>query len=346
MGRPLNKKYFGNRNTGSNSPTDDAIGGEGVASITFGGTNNSTGFTNGSTSQATFSAPTIANGTTATGTIVTYPAGALTNKTTFTAAGTGVSAAGTYTGVVQKSSSAGTGAVFTITKTSGTTYSSTITVTVTTEGSGYATSGTIVIDGASIGGVTTTNDLTLTIGTFVSTTGTIKSITITNPGSGYATAPTITLSTGTKGTLTVTAVLAALDEPAIIAYAYISGSLVEVDIQRQVSSKRYRVNKTGDTDTTMERVGTRMARINYTQVAAGDLGYTADQGVEMNIVATDSAGGTYLVRKLTNHTCTLNPCAIPRLSSSAGTQFSLDGPAAVWTFGTPTLNYSVQIENA
>lgn len=342
MGRPLNKKYFGNRNYGSNSPTDDMIGGEGVASITFGGTNNSTGFTNGSTSQATFSAPAIANGTTATGTIVTYPAGALTNKTTFTAAGTGVTAAGTYTGVVQKSSSAGTGAVFTITKTSGTAYSSTITVTVTTEGSGYATSGTVVIDGASIGGVTTTNDLTLTIGTFVSTTGTIKSITITNAGSGYTTAPTITLSTGTKGTLTVTAVLSTSNEQSIVAYAYTGGSLVEVDIQKQISSKRYRVDKSGE----VSRTGVEIARIRYDAEADGTAGYTASQGVEMNIVAIDSAGGTYLVRKLGNHTCTLNPKAITRLSSSAGTQFSLDGPSAVWTFGTPTANYSVQIENA
>jgi hypothetical protein len=34
MGRPLNKKYFGNRNTGSTTTTaDDGIGGKGVASI-------------------------------------------------------------------------------------------------------------------------------------------------------------------------------------------------------------------------------------------------------------------------------------------------------------------------
>jgi hypothetical protein len=45
MGRPLNKKYFGNRNIGSASTrSDDKIGGEGVASITLGGVNNSTGF--------------------------------------------------------------------------------------------------------------------------------------------------------------------------------------------------------------------------------------------------------------------------------------------------------------
>lgn len=36
MGRPLNKKYFGNRNIGTASTTDDRIGGEGFANVTFG----------------------------------------------------------------------------------------------------------------------------------------------------------------------------------------------------------------------------------------------------------------------------------------------------------------------
>lgn len=45
MGRPLNKKYFGNRNIGSASTTaDDGIGGQGVESITLGGVNNSSGY--------------------------------------------------------------------------------------------------------------------------------------------------------------------------------------------------------------------------------------------------------------------------------------------------------------
>jgi hypothetical protein len=44
MGRPLNKKYFGNRNIGSASTTaDNGIGGQGVASITI-GSNDSAGY--------------------------------------------------------------------------------------------------------------------------------------------------------------------------------------------------------------------------------------------------------------------------------------------------------------
>jgi hypothetical protein len=36
MGRPLNKKYFGNRNIGTTGTADNGIGGQGVASITIG----------------------------------------------------------------------------------------------------------------------------------------------------------------------------------------------------------------------------------------------------------------------------------------------------------------------
>jgi hypothetical protein len=107
--------------------------------------------------------------------ICVWPPGGLTSSTTFTAAGTGVSASGTYNGLSQKSTSGkGTGGVFNITKTTGTTYSTTITATVTlradngtTVGLGYAVGDTVVIDGASLGGVTSTNDLTLTIATSV-----------------------------------------------------------------------------------------------------------------------------------------------------------------------------------
>ena len=44
MARSLNQKYFGNRNIGTTGAGDDNIGGQGVASITLGGVNNSTGY--------------------------------------------------------------------------------------------------------------------------------------------------------------------------------------------------------------------------------------------------------------------------------------------------------------
>lgn len=94
MGRPLNKKYFGNRNVGSASTiADDKIGGEGVASVTVGGTNNSTGYTTGD--AVTFSAPQLPGGVTATGTIVAT-AGVI-DSITITEAGSGYTSAPTVT---------------------------------------------------------------------------------------------------------------------------------------------------------------------------------------------------------------------------------------------------------
>lgn len=61
MGRPLNKKYFGNTN-------EDGVGGEGVASVAI--ASPITGTFDG-TVTVTFSAPQIAGGTTATGTVTT-----------------------------------------------------------------------------------------------------------------------------------------------------------------------------------------------------------------------------------------------------------------------------------
>ena len=61
----INQKYFGNRNIGSSSTTaDDGIGGEGVASITLGGVNNSSGYA--LNDPIDISAPTLPGGVQAT----------------------------------------------------------------------------------------------------------------------------------------------------------------------------------------------------------------------------------------------------------------------------------------
>ena len=94
MGRPLKKSLFGNTNTGSSSTTaDDGIGGEGVASVTIGGT--WSGFTGASTT-VTFSAPQLPGGVTATGTAVINGGGAVTGVT-ITEAGSGYTSAPTVT---------------------------------------------------------------------------------------------------------------------------------------------------------------------------------------------------------------------------------------------------------
>ena len=338
MGRPLNKKYFGNRNIGSTSvTTDDGIGGQGVDSVTLGGTNNSTGFTAGAADIA-FAAPTLPGGVTATGSLVLYADGALLEGvTTLTASGLGVDGGGagaaTYTGVTQKSSDgSGTGAVLTVVKanTNGVTDYSDITVTITSGGTGYIVGEELVIDGADVGGVTVTNDLALVVTGFV-TDGTIQSITVVEAGSGYESAPTVTLSNGTKGTLTTTAVLttdsgapgsATNQENAIIAYAYVTGGSNKVgDIVKQVSSRRYKV-KTAD--------GTMVC----TLVTDG----VADAAGEMTITATDSSSKTYYVKKLTAHKALLVPFG------TAGHEFAAN-TSVQWTFGAATLNSTVTIAN-
>ena len=315
MGRPLHKKYFGFYDV-------SGVGGELASTIAFTNANNSTGFTNGSTTQATFSAPQIAGGVTATGTIVAGPAGALLQTTantgtgtTFTYSGTGVSTTTTvWAGLTQKSSSgSGTGAVFTVTRTaSTTTYSGNTTVTVTSKGTGYAVTDTVVIDGAVLGGVTSTNDLTITIAGSVASASTVTGITITNVGSGYTTAPTITFSTGTIGTLTATVSLTSTQQDAIVCQGITSGSTNRTsgnDIIKQVSTRRYKI-QTQD--------GTAICTLKASAPTAAG---------EMAIVATDASSGTYYVTKLTKNTATL--------TRGTGTVYT-DGASVPWTFGTAT----------
>jgi hypothetical protein len=106
MGRPLHKKFFGNRNIGSASvTTDDGIGGSRVGSVTVGGVNNSTGYTTGD--AVTFTAPQLPGGVTATGTVVA--AAGVIVSITIVEAGSG------YTSV--PTATAGTGTIGTTTLT-------------------------------------------------------------------------------------------------------------------------------------------------------------------------------------------------------------------------------------
>lgn len=109
MGRPINKKYFGN----TNSPYDDAqtggptgVGGEGLAGVTVG--NTGTNYSSGTT--VTFGSPQIPGGTTASGGLslnafgnvtsinVTNAGGGYTSTVTFTiSTASSVSVAGTGT---------------------------------------------------------------------------------------------------------------------------------------------------------------------------------------------------------------------------------------------------------
>ena len=344
MGRPLNKKYFGNRNIGSASTAaDDKIGGSAIGSIALGAANNSSGYTAGAT-QISIATPTLPFGVRATASLVVGPVGAFltiaaatsgTDRSTFTATGTGTAATGTFTGLVQKAggTTTGTGAVFTITKaTTGTNYATggvLTVITATTKGTGYVVGDTIVIDGASIGGVTTTNDITLTVVGAVAAAGTITGITITEPGSGYTTVPAVTLSTGTQGTLTVTAAFAAdtgavgsatYEENTILMTAYLTGgSAVAVDIRKQVSTNRYKV-----TD------GTRTGIVKLKSSVATAAG-------EGSVRLVDSVGGTYFATKITARKATV--------TRGTGTAFAT-GASVKWNMTAAVLGDSLLIDNA
>jgi hypothetical protein len=164
-------------------------------------------------------------------------------------------------------------------------------------------------------------------------------ITVSQRGSGYTTpadaAVTFSGSTGAAATAVLTTDSGPIgsatnQENAILVTAFIpvaNGGTAAVigDIIKQNNDKRYKV-KTAE--------GTGICRLKTTAAA--------NAAGEMTIKATDSAGGNYLVAKLTARKVVLVPAA---LGGSAGTQFA-SGASAKWTFGAAVENTTVTIENA
>ena len=310
MERPLNKKYFGNRNIGSISTTaDNGIGGQGIASVTL--TAGSLGaYTTRPTT--TFDAPTTPGGVTAVGTVTSE-----VNAVTGQASGTGYVTGDTVT--------IGNGTVFTITA------------------SGGAITGVSAINNRGLypyaGGALPTGAQNVTKITGNGSGGTItvnyraNSVLISETGSGYTAVPNVTFTQSVAGTAVLTVPTGAVgsatyDERAIIAYAYTGSSSKIADIVKQVSTDRYKVN-TSDTS------GTPIIAKLKTSGAASSVG-------EMTITATDSSGKTYYIKKLTARRAVLVPYG------TTGHEFPLVNglPQSVrWTFSAPTLNTTVKIAN-
>ena len=189
----------------------------------------------------------------------------------------------------------------------------------TNNSSGYTTGAALTFTAPQItGGTTATGTVT------ANGAGYITAVTVTNAGTGYTSAPTVTAPTGTQGTLTLTAsLIAASTTPdAITVSAYLSAadggsSAVASDIVKQVGSRRY---------TVQNAQGTGKVRLVTSSPAAG----------ECRMTATDSAGGTYYVKKLESRTACLLPVT--------GTQFAEDDHAA-WTLDSAEANISVVIAN-
>jgi hypothetical protein len=313
MGRPLNKKYFGNRNIGSTSTTaDNGIGGEGVASVVL----NALGaYTTRPT--ITFAVPTLPSGVRATGTITS-------EVESVTAVG------GTQTGytVGQLVTVDGTDAVLRVATIGGTGGDDALTFDFTGGSRGNFTT-------LPTGAQTTTSN-GAGAGLTVTLRFRAKAVVVTEQGSGYVSAPTPTFTqsvTATSVALTTdsgSAGSSTNEENAIIVTAFIpaangGSSAVIGDIVKQRNDKRYKIK-------TSEGTGICQLKTTAAASAAG----------EMSIKATDSEGNNYLVAKLTSRKVVLVPAA---LGGVAGTQFA-SGTSAKWTFGSAVLNTTVTIENA
>jgi hypothetical protein len=333
MGRPLNKKYFGNRNIGTTGAGDNGIGGESLASVS----NGTVGAIQINNTYKTFPAlnvtgPTIPGGVTATTQVVWEVA------TVTLAGGTGYSA-GAITSITGLDAYGDVDTRFTVTVAGGVpTFGA-----FTERGSYTNIDGTGITTWAVVQGAANNTQATVTFR--------VKQINVTEKGSGYVTAPSLSWSAVNGGTMpsaqTPTLTVdtgnvgsATNQENAILGYAWISGALRLVDIVRQVSTKRYKVRYNGTN---------YIARIRYDAIADGTANYTASQGVEFNMIAIDASNGTYLVRKLYNRTATLksigiNNSTIGITNNTAGVVFT-DGKQYKWTFGTADAS-TVKIQNA
>ncbi len=160
---------------------------------------------------------------------------------------------------------------------------------------------------------------------------------MTEKGSGYTSAPTVTIAdsdVGAETSGTATAVLTVdtggvpgsttNQENAIsITGRIVAGATVALDVIKQTGSRRY-----------LATDGTNIGVVEL-------VGDAVDAAGEANIIATDSASGTYYVTKITAHRALVVP--------GTGTQFPLVGgnPQSIpWVLDTAVLNTSVKISNA
>ena len=169
-------------------------------------------------------------------------------------------------------------------------------------------------------------------GTAVLTGDAVSGVTVTNKGSGYTSAPTVTIEdadAGVEATGTAVAVLTTDSGPvgsstnqenAILVSANTTGAGAKLgDIVRQVGARRFKV-RTAD--------GVANCTLKDSAVAS--------QG-QMTITATDSAGGTYFVTKISAHRVTV--------TRGTGTQFD-SGTSVQWSFAAPVAGQTLKVANA
>ena len=320
MGRPIKKKFFGSDNV-NDTLTYSNAGGEGVSSITIATKGNN--YSQGATITLAVSP---IGGTRATGTVTPYTPQQFSNlsitSTAVTEAGTGYLTAPAVT-LVKPANVTVSSTAF-----SGNLAGNILTVSTTTglfvgmhqnQGNLAPTAHILAIF---------TNNSNVIMSRGVSSTYSNQTFQFGDTGSGA----------------TFTAVLASPSVTAntIQANAWVTSSQTYgniADIVSQKSSRRYRVTNAQGT-AVCRLVPTGLNGVNSPTVAAviAAGGPTAEG--QMTLIATDSAGGKYLVGKLENRTALLFPAAI---GGSAGTQFAAN-THVIWTStGTATVNVSVKL---
>ena len=316
MGRPLNKKYFGNRNIGTTGTGDNGIGGEGIASINWADAGSWLATAGGAAAPLAglaLPAPTIPGGVQATWTNY-FGIQAVT-----TGAGkTGLVVGDTYTyagipgSVITVASTAAANATFTVTARGSTTTLitdlQTVAITKVT-GTGAATTFNVDIFSQLVDTVINEKGSGYTgAETFTVTTA--------NGATGGAPAGTIVLTTSTGNVGSSTN-----QENAIKMTARLTGgSATTVDIIRQVSTNRYKV-----TD------GTRTGIVALKSSVATAAG-------EGSVRLVDTDGGTYFATKITARKATI--------TRGTGTQTAFPTGAQVqWNMTAATAS-SLLIDNA
>jgi hypothetical protein len=168
------------------------------------------------------------------------------------------------------------------------------------------------------GGVAATVSLT------TNAVGNIASVTLLTAGSGYTSAPTALVTPTTTGTnASFTVVLTSTRQNAIAFTSYLttgSSAVTAGDIIKQESSRRYLVQNSQGRG--------RVKLVATDTLTAGT----------MKIIATDGAGSTFFVKKLTANKVTLTV----RTGTSTAV---VTGGTAGWTLGAATGTNQVTLGN-
>lgn len=202
------------------------------------------------------------------------------------------------------------------------------TVRITTTGTGNTATGVSIVSFGdyytSIPGSTATHAASTGTGAIFNLTYKVNSVEVLTQGEGYLSTGTLTFGSGAAAARTFisSTVTNVLKCAAFIPAAANGTQALIGDVEEQVASKKYRVQ-------TSE--GTGVCRLVTTATSS----LTAGQ---MRIIASDTNGSTYYVKKLTAHRAVL-------VQSTVSTAFLFDtNEAAGWTLGSASAGV-VSIEN-